>query len=78
MNAKAAAATSLPHNFLGQDLDGDLVAPVDGPEDVDVRHAGGADPRVNRHLDPGWHRNGTHAPVLPEEVHNAPAAVPLL
>src|ERR1022692_3218815 len=55
-----------------------LVASVDGPEHVAVYHAGWSGPGIDGHLDPNRHRHRADAPVLPVQIHDAPAAIPLL
>jgi hypothetical protein len=40
--------------------------------------AGRRSPCVNRYPHPRWHWCGTHAPVLPDKIDNAPAPIALL
>jgi hypothetical protein len=54
-----------------------MVGPIDGPEQVAVHHAGMAGPRIECHPDRRRHRNGTHPPVLSEQVHDTPPTIPL-
>jgi hypothetical protein len=68
----------LPDHLFGQDLALHLVGSIDRSENVSVRHAGPNRPGINRHFHPDWHRHSPHAPVLPEEIHDAPPAIALL
>jgi tetratricopeptide (TPR) repeat protein len=68
----------LPNNFLGHSVPGDLIAPVDRPEQMPLRHAGDHRPCIDRILRPGRHRNSTDAPVLADQIDDAPTVVALL
>src|SRR5262249_3550557 len=68
----------LPHYLLGHSLPLDLVRSVHWPQDVAFRHSSLLRPNVDGYLHPGRHGNGADAAVLPDEIHDAPAVVPLL
>jgi hypothetical protein len=55
-----------------------LAGAVHGAEDVSVSDPGRGGPRVSRHIHPRRHRDGPDAPVLTDEVHEAPPAFTLL
>jgi hypothetical protein len=57
---------------------GDGAAAIYRPENMTSGDPQSGCPRVNRYLHPCRHRRGPNAPVLPDEIHNAPASVTLL
>src|SRR5437870_142925 len=70
---------------LLEQLPDDLLAQCDGPNPTaalhgtkhrTVDHPGRRDPQIDCILDPRRHRNGPNAPVLADEVHDAPPGVP--
>ena len=68
----------LSDHLFGKDLALHLVGSIDRSEKVSVCDAGPNRPGINRHFHPNWHRHGSHAPVLLEQVHDAPPAITLL
>ena len=55
-----------------------MVAPVDAAEETSTRDAGGRSPLGDGALRLMWHRNRPDAPVFPDQIDDAPAAVALL
>jgi hypothetical protein len=68
----------LPDDLFGKNLALHLVGSIDRPEHVSRGHGGRAGPGINGHLHPDWHRHSPDAPVLSEEIHDAPTAIALL
>src|SRR5207248_1032473 len=68
----------LPDDLLAQGKGANSVAAIHRPKYLTSDHACSRGPRVARLLDPGRHRNGPDAPVLADEVHDAPSGIPLL
>jgi hypothetical protein len=68
----------LPDHLFGKRLALHLVGSIDRPEHVSRGHGGRAGPGINGHLHPDWHRHSPDAPVLSEEIHDAPTAIALL
>src|SRR5271157_5844545 len=54
----------LPDDLLAQRSRLGLVASVHGTEHRAIANAGGSRPRIDRHLDPRWHRDCPHAAML--------------
>ena len=78
MSKKCLWPEHLPDDPFGQDLALHVVGAICGPEHAAVHNARPGGPGIDCYLDPGRHRHSPHAPVLPEEIHNAPPAIPLL
>ena len=55
----------------------DLAASIHGTEHRAVGDPGGRSPHINRDLDPRWYGNRPNSPMLADEIHDAPAAIPL-
>ena len=77
-DSRSVRLKQLPHDLLAHRLALHLVSAADAPEHVPVSHAGRFHPGVDGDLHRGRHRNRAYAPVLAEEVHDAPAVVALL
>jgi hypothetical protein len=68
----------LPYDLLSQAFAPSAIGTVHGAKQATVCHAGRGGPSVNRNLRPGRHRDRADAPVLTNEIDNAPAAIALL
>jgi hypothetical protein len=68
----------LPNDFLGQRFALRNVGTVHGTKDAPVRYGRRRGPRVDRNFHPGWHRDGAHPSVFPDQIDDAPAAIALL
>ena len=68
----------LPNSFLAQPASEIRSPRLIGPEQVSVTHLSGIGPRINSSFDPGRHGDGPYPPVLADQIHNAPAIIPLL
>jgi hypothetical protein len=68
----------LPNDFLSQVFAPSAIGPVYWSEQVAVCQSGRRSPCVNRDLRPCWHWDCSDASVLADEIHDAPATVPLL
>src|SRR5260370_806559 len=60
----------LPHDFLGHSLPLGLVRAVHWTQHVALGQLSRRSPRIYCNLHPVRHRNGTHATVLPDQVHD--------
>src|SRR6476660_4505383 len=68
----------LPDDLLGHVLAPYAVAAVHGPEYLPLRQLRLDGPSVDRDLHPGRHRHRSDSTVLPNEIDDAPATLPLL
>jgi hypothetical protein len=68
----------LPNNLLAQTLTANLIAAIYRAEYKALSQAGGRSPGIDHHLCPRRHRDGAHAAVLADEIHDAPPAISLL
>jgi hypothetical protein len=48
------------------------------PEQMPFRHGRHRDPPIDRVFDLRWHWNRPHAPMFPDQIHDAPTIVALL
>jgi hypothetical protein len=56
----------------------DTSAFIDRPENAPALIPAATQPPVDRGIDPRWHRGRPHPSILPDQVHDAPTAIPLL
>src|ERR1041385_1531971 len=68
----------LPDDLLAQSFAGDGAHAIYRAKKVASGHTYRCHPRIDRDLYPSRHGRGPNATVLSNEVHNAPAAIPLL
>jgi hypothetical protein len=68
----------LPNHLLRKGSFADHASANDGPEHWAIANPGSGRPRIDRHLDPGRHGDSPHPAMLPDQIHNAPPAIPLL
>ena len=61
----------LPDDLLPEPFVCDAVGAIHGSENVILRYIWGSGPRIDRYLNPRWHRRGADPAVLANEVHDA-------
>src|SRR5258708_9252 len=77
-NRLSVLLEQLPDDLLAKGKGANPVATIHRAEHLATDHARSLGPRIDRFFNPGRHRNGADAPVLADEVHDAPPGVPLL
>src|SRR5262249_5288420 len=72
------APEQLPDDLLVQSGGLHFAAPLHNTENVSVGDARRRGPSINRDLNPGRHRHRPDPTMLPDQIDDAPAPVPLL
>src|SRR5258706_13590130 len=68
----------LPYDFLSQTFAGYEVGAINRAKYITIHYVCSRGPGVDSHLHPARYWGSANAAVLPLEIHDAPAAVPLL
>ena len=77
-NVSGITSKHLPYDLFAKTIVGHAVTTQDGTKHVAVGNSGRCRPNVDRDLHPCRHRCRADAPMLADEIDNAPASIALL